>query len=302
MKPTLVILAAGMGSRYGTLKQIDGIGPNGERIIDYSIYDAIRAGFGKVVFIIRKSIEKEFKETILANLPSDVFTEFVYQELDAIPEGLSYSDERVKPWGTGHALLVAGNYVHEPFIVINADDFYGPGSYTTAIEFLKSSANPFEYGLIGYRLKNTLSDHGSVSRGICEVDENQYLKSITEHTKIMKEEGKVISVQDDGNVLQLSGEETVSMNMFAFGPSIFDFLEREFREFILENYNNPKAEFYIPSVVDKLINSGEAQVKVIKSAETWFGLTYNEDKELVKNRIKELIAAGVYPEKLWGDN
>ena len=299
MKPTLVILAAGMGSRYGTLKQIDGIGPNGERIIDYSIYDALRAGFGKVVFIIRKSIEKEFKETILGNLPDSVFTEFVYQELDAIPEGLSYSSERVKPWGTGHAMLVAAHNVHEPFIVINADDFYGAGSYKIAIEFLKNNANPFEYGLIGYRLKNTLSDFGSVSRGICQVDEQDYLKSIVEHTKIMKRDSKIISVQDEGTEIELTGDETVSMNMFAFNPSIFDFLDRDFREFIRNNYDNPKAEFYIPTVVDNLINSGEAKVKVKRSDETWFGLTYSEDKELVEKRIASLIEKGVYPDKLW---
>ncbi len=299
MKPTLVILAAGMGSRYGTLKQIDGIGPNGERIIDYSIYDALRAGFGKVVFIIRKSIEKEFKETILGNLPDSVFTEFVYQELDAIPEGLSYSSERVKPWGTGHAMLVAAHNVHEPFIVINADDFYGAGSYKIAIEFLKNNANPFEYGLIGYRLKNTLSDFGSVSRGICQVDEQDYLMSIVEHTKIMKQGSKIISVQDEGAEIELTGDETVSMNMFAFNPSIFDFLDRDFREFIRNNYDNPKSEFYIPTVVDNLINSGEAKVKVKRSDETWFGLTYSEDKKSVEKRIEELIEKGVYPKKLW---
>ncbi len=299
MRPTLVILAAGMGSRYGTLKQIDGIGPNGERIIDYSIYDALRAGFGKVVFIIRKSIEKEFKETILGNLPDSVFTEFVYQELDAIPEGLSYSSERVKPWGTGHAMLVAAHNVHEPFIVINADDFYGAGSYKIAIEFLKNNANPFEYGLIGYRLKNTLSDFGSVSRGICQVDEQDYLMSIVEHTKIMKQGSKIISVQDEGAEIELTGDETVSMNMFAFNPSIFDFLDRDFREFIRNNYDNPKSEFYIPTVVDNLINSGEAKVKVKRSDETWFGLTYSEDKKSVEKRIEELIEKGVYPKKLW---
>ena len=299
MKPTLVILAAGMGSRYGTLKQIDGIGPNGERIIDYSIYDALRAGFGKVVFIIRKNIEKEFKETILGNLPDSVYTEFVYQELDAIPEGLSYSPERVKPWGTGHAMLVAAHHVHEPFIVINADDFYGAGSYKIAVEFLKNNANPFEYGLIGYRLKNTLSDFGSVSRGICEVDAEGYLKSIVEHTKILKRDSKIYSLFEDGKEIELTGDETVSMNMFAFNPSIFDFLNRDFREFITANYDNPKAEFYIPTVVDNLINSGEAKVKVKRSDESWFGLTYSEDKELVEKRIKELIEKGVYPAKLW---
>ncbi len=299
MKPTLVILAAGMGSRYGTLKQIDGIGPNGERIIDYSIFDALRAGFGKVVFIIRKSIEQEFKETILGNLPSSVFTEFVYQELDAIPEGLSFSPERVKPWGTGHAMLVAAHYVHEPFLVINADDFYGFGSYKIAIDFLKNNADPFEYGLIGYRLKNTLSDFGSVSRGICEADENGYLKSIVEHTKILKDDSRIVSVSDDETKIQLTGDEIVSMNMFAFNPSIFDFLERDFKEFIVKNYDNPKAEFYIPTVVDNLINSAEAKVKVERSDETWFGLTYGEDKELVEKRIAELIDKGIYPAKLW---
>ena len=299
MKPTLVILAAGMGSRYGELKQIDGVGPNGERIIDYSIYDALRAGFDKIVFIIRKSIEKSFKETILSSLPDSVNIEFVYQELDAIPEGLKYSSERVKPWGTGHALLVTKDVVREPFIVINADDFYGSGSYKIAVEFLNSIASENEYGLIGYKLKNTLSDFGSVSRGICEVDNKNRLVSIKEMTKIEKNNDRIINTTEDGSIVELTGEEIVSMNMFAFTPSIFKYFEREFITFINQNYDNPKAEFYIPAVIDELIKNHEAEVTVVKSNESWFGLTYSEDKEIVKNKINELISAGVYPEKLW---
>jgi choline kinase len=300
MKPTLVILAAGMGSRYGELKQIDGIGPNGERIIDYSIYDALRAGFGKIVFIIRKSIEKSFKETILSNLPDSVNIEFVYQELDAIPEGLKYSPERVKPWGTGHALLVTKDAVHEPFIVINADDFYGAGSYKIANDFLSTLKSENEYGLIGYKLKNTLSDFGSVSRGICDVDENNHLVSIKEMTKIEKNGDRIFNTSEEGSITELSGDEIVSMNMFAFTPSVFKYYERDFKKFINENYDNPKAEFYIPTVIDGLIKNNEAEVSVVKSDDSWFGLTYSKDKEIVQNRINELISDGVYPEKLWG--
>jgi dTDP-glucose pyrophosphorylase len=300
MKPTLLILAAGMGSRYGGIKQITPIGPNGEPIIQYSIFDAIRNGFDKIVFIIRKEIENDFRETIVSRLPENINVEFVYQELTDIPIDVEIPSERKKPWGTGHALLAARNAINEPFLIINADDFYGADSYKIAAEFLREAENSENlYGLIGYKLINTLSDFGSVSRGVCEIDDEGYLQSVVERTEIVKENGSIKYKDENGEWQSLTGEEIVSMNMFAFTPKVFQYFNDYFIAFLKENAQNPKAEFYIPFVVNELIKNGTAKVKVPQTSAEWFGLTYKEDTELARAKMRELIEEGIYPEKLW---
>lgn len=303
IKPTLLILAAGLGSRYGSLKQIDSIGPSGERIIDYSVYDAVKAGFGKIVYVIRESFEEEFKEVILDSLPPEIETDYVCQELHYIPKGVEYPSERKKPWGTGHALMIAAPKIKEPFAVINADDFYGYESFKIAADYLSDNSEnkKNEYALIGYRLRNTLSEFGSVSRGICEVDENNYMTSIVEIKEIKIENGGFIYKDENGEWQSLTGDENVSMNMFAFKPSVFDKFEKYFREFILSNYNDLKSEFYIPTAVDEMIRNNEAKVKVLESNALWFGLTYAEDKPIARDRMKELIDKGLYPSRLWSN-
>jgi NDP-sugar pyrophosphorylase family protein len=299
IKPTLVVLAAGLGSRYGSLKQIDRIGPSGERIIDYSVYDAVKAGFGKIVYIIRKSFKDEFIKVILNDLPPEIETELVCQELDAIPPGISYSKERVKPWGTGHALMVASSVIDKPFAVVNADDFYGAEAFEIVADFLTSDKPENEYGLVGYKMKNTLSEYGSVSRGICETDKDNYLTSIVERTEIKISNGEILFKDENEQWQKLTGNETVSMNMFAFNTSVFDAFEKYFKEFINENKENFKAEFYMPMVVDKLIKTGQAKVKVLECAANWFGLTYPEDKPIARKKIKKLVEEGKYPSELW---
>lgn len=299
MKPTLVILAAGMGSRYGSLKQIDTIGPSGERIIDYSIYDAVQAGFGKIVLIIRKEFEKDFKEVILKELPSNIEVELVYQELDNIPDGVSYPKKRKKPWGTGHALLMVAPVVKEPFVVINADDFYGAESFKTAANFLALEKLANEYGIVGYKLKNTLSEFGTVSRGVCESDDENYLISIVERTKIKIANSKVVYEGEDNKWQSFTGNEIVSMNMFAFTPTIFTAFEEGFKNFLNNNKDNITAEFFMPTVVSDLIKANEAKVKVLESNASWFGLTYSEDKPMVKAKLAKLAEDGTYPKKLW---
>jgi UTP-glucose-1-phosphate uridylyltransferase len=301
MKPTLLILAAGMGSRYGGLKQVDPVGPSGEAIIDYSIYDAIRAGFGKVVFVIRESFADAFKETFSKKLAGKIEVEYVYQELDNIPKGIEIGAERQKPWGTGHAVLVAKDVIKEPFVVINADDFYGSSSYQLTADFLqqKENTNLPEYCMVGYELQYTLSDHGFVSRGVCVTNDEDYLESVVERTSIEKINGEIVSKLADDKFLTLTGEEVVSMNLWGFQPSYFEFLEKHFTAFIEANSSDPKAEFYIPSVVNDLINNQQAKLKVLKSKDLWFGVTYKEDKELAIENINQLIQKGTYPEKLW---
>ena len=300
MKPTLVILAAGMGSRYGSLKQIDAVGPSGEAIIDYSIYDAIRAGFKKVTFIIRRSFEKEFRELFESKLSGKIETEFVFQELDMIPEGMSFSPDRVKPWGTAHAIWVARHHVREPFVVINADDFYGAGSYRSMVEFLTSGGdlNDAAYCMIGYQVNHTLSDFGSVSRGICDATRDDFLKAVVERTEIVKE-GLQIYYTDGADRIHLSGEELVSMNIWGFTPAIFDQLENSFTGFIRDNAGDIKAELYIPKVVNDLVSQNSATVRIIPASDQWFGVTYKEDKPLAVENIRRLIAASVYPDRLW---
>lgn len=299
MKPTLLILAAGMGSRFGGLKQVEPVGPNGEAIIDYTIYDAIRAGFGKVVFIIRESFADAFKEKFDAKLAGKIEVEYVFQELDRLPEGFTLPAGREKPWGTAHAILVAKDAINEPFCAINADDFYGENAYKIMSDYLGNSSNKSEYSMVGYQLINTLSDHGSVSRGICTVNENQNLIKIVETTKIFKKDATAVSVGDDGSETPMTGNESASMNFWGFHPSIFTALENKFVDFLKTEIDKPKSEMYIPSVVFEMIEDAEVKVKVLEANSPWFGVTYQEDKPIVVDKIKTLISQGVYPDKLW---
>ncbi len=299
-KPTLLILAAGIGSRYGGLKQLDTVGPNGEAIIDYSIYDAIQAGFGKVVFVIRKSIEKDFIEFIGNKLDGKIEVEYAFQELDKIPEGISLNLERVKPLGTGHAVLVAANVINENFAVINADDFYGRDAYITiANHFSELDNNSLDNCMVGYNLKNTLSDHGYVSRGQCTSDNNNYLVDVVERTHIEKKTDGIYFESEEGKEELLDGSTLVSMNFWGFTPKYFDELEHRFAKFVEVNKNELKAEFFIPTVVNELIIEGKGKTKVLESDAAWFGVTYQEDRPVVVESIRALIKAGKYPENLW---
>lgn len=291
-----------MGSRYGSLKQMDGVGPGGEAIIDYSIYDAIRAGFGRVVFVIRHLFEKEFREMFTPErFGGKIEIDFVFQELDKLPAGFTVPTDRVKPWGTNHAVMMAADTIREePFAVINADDFYGAEAYKTIADYLRSvAAQRNHYCMVGYELKNTLSDYGSVSRGICSVDSNGNLTSMVERTKIERREDKIVYEDEKGNVFPLAGDTLVSMNMFGFTPDYFKYSEDFFSAYLKDNIGNPKSEFYIPTMVNKLVADGKAQLRVLHSAAQWFGVTYKEDRPAVVERIRKLIAAGVYPDKLW---
>ncbi len=300
MKPTLLILAAGLGSRYGGLKQLDPVGPSGETIMDYSIYDAKRAGFGKVVFVIRRSFEEDFKKHIFSKYEGFIPVDYVFQEMDMLPEGYSVPEERVKPWGTAHATLVAESKINEPFIVINADDFYGRDSFKTAADFLikmhEQKDNTFT--ILGYKLKNTLSEHGSVARGICKTDNNGYLIDIKEHTKISISNGKIISDIDD-TIVELHEDTPVSMNLMGFPAEAFKYLNKYFEEFLKENYTKLKAEFFLPLVISQVIKNKEAKVKVLESNDKWFGVTYKEDKQHVVDSINKIVEAGVYPKSLF---
>lgn len=301
MRPTLLVLAAGMGSRYGSLKQVDSIGPSGEAIIDYSIYDAIKAGFGKVVFVIRKDIEDTFKEVFGNKFSEKIPVEYVYQELDNLPEGVSVPEERVKPWGTGHAVLVAASAIKEPFAVINADDFYGSSSFQMLSDFLSPlSSEDTTHCMIGYQLDNTLSDFGYVSRGVCEISPEKLLLGVTERTHIQHKEGKIVFKEGEEQWTQIEGDTIVSMNMLGFGPAVFEQYSAYFKEFIQKNIQELKAEFYIPTVVNRLVEEGKGTVEVLASKEKWFGVTYKEDKEIAKDKVRVLIEKGVYPVDLWG--
>ncbi|MFA6292596.1 MAG: sugar phosphate nucleotidyltransferase [Victivallales bacterium] len=300
MKPTLLVLAAGIGSRYGGLKQIDPVGPSGEIIIDYSIYDAIRAGFGKVVFVIRRDIEETFRECIGSRFESKIRTEYVFQELDRLPPGFKVPEGRQKPWGTGHAILMAKDSVKEPFAVINADDFYGRCGYEL---LAKELSNPVpgpvaEYYMVGFKLENTLSEFGFVARGVCKTDSRGYLVDVVERTKIEKIEGGAKFTDEEGKTIKLAGNEIVSMNMWGFTASLFDHLEKHFVEFLGKNIGNPKAEFFIPTVVGDLVKTGKAKVKALESKDQWFGVTYRDDKPVVVENIRRLISSGEYPGKL----
>nr|WP_321356069.1 sugar phosphate nucleotidyltransferase [uncultured Draconibacterium sp.] len=299
MKPTLLILAAGMGSRFGGLKQVEPVGPNEEAIIDYTIFDAIRAGFGKVVFVIRESFADAFKEKFEAKLSGKIDVEYVFQELDNLPEGFSLPEGREKPWGTAHAILVAKDVINEPFCAINADDFYGEGAYQIMADFLNNSVQEQTFSMIGYQLKNTLSEHGSVSRGMCTVNEKNNLIKIVETHKIFKKENAAVTIAEDGSETPLTGNERVSMNFWGFHPSIFKTLESKFVKFLETEIDKPKSEMYIPSVVFEMIEDKEVEVKVLEANSPWFGVTYKEDKPIVVNKINALIKEGVYPAKLW---
>jgi len=299
IKPTLLVLAAGIGSRYGGLKQMDQVGPSGEAIIDYSIYDAMQAGFGKMVFVIREDIEKDFKEVFIDKLKDRIEVDYVFQHIDMVPKGVSFSSARKKPWGTGHAVLVAEQKINEPFAVINADDFYGSSSYRVMADFLTNSYDIHEYSMVGYRLDRTLSDNGYVARGVCETNKESYLKIVNERTRIEKENNRILFTDEDGTKTGLTGNETVSMNFWGFNTSVFDYLNKHFIQFMTENSNNPKAEFFIPDMIADLIKKNIARVKVLNTDESWFGVTYREDKPVVIESIRELVKKGIYPSKLW---
>ncbi|MDF1547830.1 MAG: nucleotidyltransferase [Bacteroidales bacterium] len=300
MKPTLLILAAGLGSRYGGLKQLDQIGPSGETLMDYSVYDAKQAGFGKIVFVIRKNFEDDFKTHIFLKYKGFIDIDYVFQELDMLPDGKKVPEGRMKPWGTGHAVLVAEPKIKEPFAVINADDFYGRDSFKAIASFLFAldEDNQKTYCLLAYKLKNTLSEHGTVSRGLCYLDKNDYLINIEEHTKIYIENGKILSLTKDDKKYDLSEDAPVSMNLMGFTPSAFKYFKYYFNEFVETKYNDLKAELYLPEVVSKIIKSSSGKVRVLPSNEKWFGVTYKEDKQVVVDNIKEMVDKGIYPKKL----
>lgn len=299
MKPTLLILAAGIGSRYGGVKQMDQIGPTGESIIDYSVFDAIRAGFGKVVFVLNPKIIDDFKAIYEPRLKGKIETEFILQELHNIPEGIEFNPERVKPWGTGHAVLVAKNYINEPFAVINADDFYGRHAFDLISEFLTDlNTEEPKYAMVGYKLKNTLSDHGTVSRGVCSAKAG-LLTDVIERTSIKRKNGNVV-FDDEGHDQVIDEDSVVSMNFWGFTPKYFEQSECDFKSFIQENAERLKAEFYIPYVVNKLIENDDASCRVLTSNDQWFGVTYQEDKPVTIEKISQLVEEGIYPENLWG--
>jgi dTDP-glucose pyrophosphorylase len=297
MQPTLVILAAGMASRYGSMKQIQSFGPGGETIMDYSIYDAIRAGFGKVVFIIRREFAEDFKNIFGPKLEGRIEAEYAYQALDAFTEGYEYPAERSKPWGTSHAVLCAKEYVSEPFAVINADDFYGHDAFKQASDFLTNDCNEKNYAIIGYDLLNTLSDYGTVNRGVCTLDESGNLAGITERINIARK-GDIIVCEDGLEPKELPLDTKVSMNFWCFDPSYFSYTQKLFREFLQKHGQEPKSEFFIPIVADQFIREG-GRVEIIPTTSSWFGVTYKEDAPFVENSLRDLIQKGEYPERLW---
>jgi dTDP-glucose pyrophosphorylase len=298
-KPTLVILAAGMGSRYGGLKQIDAFTPEGDTIIDFSIYDALRAGFGKFVFIIRKSFETEFKAIFDKKLKDKAEVAYVYQELDSIPKKY-INPERTKPWGTGHALLMAKDAITENFAIINADDFYGKDAFDVmAKSLIEKDKTSYSFNTMAYLLKNTVSDFGFVSRGECRVDNNGYLTDVTERTHIEKTENGIMRKDEDGKLIPIDENTVVSMNFWGFTPKCFEFGTTLFETFLEGNKTNLKAEFYIPSIVNEMLKSKTASIEVLKSNAKWFGVTYKDDKEIVQKAIKKLKDKNVYPKHLW---
>lgn len=299
MQPTLVILAAGMASRYGSMKQVQGFGPSGETIMEYSIYDAIRAGFGKVVFIIREEFHEMFEETFGKKLRGKIEVDYAFQALTSYTEGRNIPEERKKPWGTAHAVLCTKGIVNEPFAVINADDFYGKDAFAKAHTFLTQAVSDKNYTIIGYELKKTLSDNGSVSRGVCKVDDSGNLIDINERTKIYRNEAGIITYEDENGLHEVSEDASVSMNFFGFHPNFIAQCETFFGEFLDAEINNPKAEFFIPLVVDKVVKNGSATVQVIPTSAQWFGVTYKEDAPGVQASVEALVAAGEYPNNLW---
>ena len=300
MKPTLFILAAGMGSRYGGLKQLDGLGPNGETIMDYSVFDAMRAGFGKVVFLIRKDFEEDFRRVVLSKYADHVPCEVCFQGIDNLPEGFTRNPERTKPWGTNHAVLMAKDLIHEPFMVINADDFYGKESFEVMAKFLLDvNGQEGKYCMAGYRVGNTLSEHGTVSRGVCATDKMGYLTDVVERTAIESKEGHIVFPDENGVETEIPFDTPVSMNMWGFTPEYFEYTEEAFKAFLTKNAQELKAEFYIPTLVNDLIKAGKATCQVLDTPAKWFGVTYADDRQMVVDKIQALVDAGVYPSKLF---
>lgn len=303
MKPTLLLLAAGMGSRYGGLKQLDGVGPNGETIMDYSIYDAIQSGFGKIVFVIRKDFEQEFRDKVLSKYEGHIPTELVFQSIDALPEGFTCPEGREKPWGTNHAVLMAKDVINEPFLAINCDDFYGRDAFNVMGRFLSGLAdgNENSYAMVGFRVGNTLSENGTVSRGVCTTNAEEHLTTVVERTKIARVDGKVSYKDENDEWVVIDDNTPVSMNMWGFTPDYFRYSENYFREFLSDekNMTNLKSEYFIPLMVNKLITDGTASVSVLDTTSKWFGVTYPEDRPETVARIKKLVEEGVYPNKLF---
>lgn len=294
------MLAAGLGTRYGGLKQIDSVGPNGETLIDYSIYDGMTAGFGKVVFVIRHYFEDAFKARVSRKFDRFVEVALAYQEMEARLGDFQPPADREKPWGTGHAILVAEETIDEPFAVINADDYYGPSSLKAIADFLGSGVSPSQYAMVGYTLRNTLSEHGAVARGVTECDEHMLLKRVVERKKIEKMPAGARYLDPNGTPHALTGDEIVSMNLWGFHPSIFTHLQARFARFLNDHGGDVNAEMFIPSVVDAIVTAGEVTVKVLRTDDPWFGVTYRADRSVAMRCVRERIEAGVYPERLWG--
>ncbi len=300
MKPTLLVLAAGLGSRYGGLKQLDGLGPNSETIMDYSIYDAVKAGFGKVVFVIRETFEEEFREKVAKKYEHLIPIEIVFQELDNLPEGFELNPDRVKPWGTNHALMMGKSVINEPFAVINADDFYGRKSYEVMANFLTQlEGSKNRYCMVGYRVGNTLSESGAVARGVCETDEKSNLTGIVERTQIKRIDGVVKFKDENDEWISIPDNKPVSMNMFGFTPDYFEYSDQFFVDFLKKNEEELKAEFFIPTLVNDLIVDGKIEMRVLDTTAQWFGVTYIEDRPVVVSKLKELVDKGEYPSPLF---
>ncbi len=300
MKPTLFVLAAGMGSRYGGLKQMDGVGPKGETIMDFSIFDAIRGGFGKVVFVIRKDFEADFRDKILCKYENHVPVELVFQSIDDLPTGFTAPEDRSKPWGTNHAVLMGKSVINEPFAVINADDYYGRDSFAVlAKELMSVEGKKGNYSMVGYRVGNTLSESGSVARGVCVANAEGFLTDVVERTAIERIDGNISFTDENGETQTLEENTPVSMNMWGFTPDYFAYSEEIFKEFLATELNNPKSEFFIPVAINKLINSGEATVKILDTTSKWFGVTYAEDRPSVVAKLQQLVDAGEYPSPLF---
>jgi NDP-sugar pyrophosphorylase family protein len=295
--PTLLVLAAGIGNRYGGLKQIDPVGPHGETIIDYSIYDALRAGFSKVVFVIRQDIEQAFKQAVGARFERHIAVEYVFQELDRLPPGFSVPVGRTRPWGTLHAVLMAAETINEPFAVINADDFYGSEGYRVLAQHLQSGTS--DYAMVGFLLRNTLSDFGSVSRGVCRVDGDDFLRGVVELTNIERDGAHARNADSSGRITTLSGNEVVSMNMWGFPPHVFGQLREHFQRFLRSSGPDIESESYLPSTVNELVLAGQARIKVLRTNDSWAGVTYREDHPRVVETIRRLVDRGDYPNRLW---
>jgi UTP-glucose-1-phosphate uridylyltransferase len=297
-QPTLLILAAGIGSRYGGLKQADGMGPSGETILEYSIHDAIRAGFGKVVFVIRREIEADFREIVGKKIEPRIHTEYAFQEMDTGLEWLNELPGRKKPWGTGHAILSARECIQEPFVAINADDFYGADAFKTIGDFLQNDCSPVQYGMVAYQIGNTLSENGTVSRGVCSVNSEGFLTDVVERHNIERHPDGIHFSNDAGRHF-LADHTPVSMNFWGFHPAIFEAIETQFRDFVLANKDNPTAEFYIPKVVNTLLEAGRVRVRVLNSDSQWYGVTYPADKTTVQGALKKMVLEGSYKAGLW---